>query len=106
MSDDPTYEDRVAAAEASIEGALDPGAQSRRDEDDRVRRRASEQRQAFLIQMMQHPVGRVVLKEMLDRFHAFETRFASVNGMARDVEWDVAPGRRTAVRLEVMVPVG
>ena len=93
MSD---HEERIAVAEASIEATLDPTAQARRDEVDRERKRARETRRAFLIQMMQHPDGRVWLKEMLDQFHAFETRFAAVNGMARDVEgtWLLAGEQR------------
>ena len=95
MSD--SYEERIATAEAAIEQTLDPSAAGRREEDNRERQRAKERRRAFLIQLMQHPEGRVWLKEMLDKFHAFETRFASVNGMARDVEgtWLMAGEQRS-----------
>jgi hypothetical protein len=95
VSDDPLQR-RIAAAEASIESVLDPGAAGRREEEDRDRLRAKAERRAFLTHMMQHPIGRVWLKEMLERFHAFETRFASVNGMARDVEgtWLLAGEQR------------
>lgn len=86
----------MAIAEAAIEETVDPGAAGRREEAAREHQRIKEQRRAFLIQMMQHPEGRVWLKEVLDRFHAFETRFASVNGMARDVEgtWLMAGEQR------------
>jgi hypothetical protein len=96
VSDDRSQEQRAAAAEASIESVMDPGAQARREEDDRSRKRAKAERQAFLIGMMQHPVGRIWVKEVLDRFHAFDTRFASVNGLARDVEgtWLLAGEQR------------
>jgi hypothetical protein len=78
------HAERAAMAEASIEGIMDPGAAERRDEEDRGRLRVKAERKAFIIGLMQHPVGRVWLKEKLDQMHAFETRFASVNGMARD----------------------
>ena len=91
-----SYEDKIALADAAIEQALDPEAAARREEDNRQRRVAEERRRAFLIQMMQHPEGRLWLKEMLERWHAFETRFASVNGFARDVEgtWLLAGEQR------------
>jgi hypothetical protein len=77
-------DDRIALAEASIEEALNPGADERRETEERDRKRRIAQRKAFLIQTMQHPEGRLWLKETLDRFHAFETRLAAVNGFARD----------------------
>lgn len=91
------HADRIAAAEVAIESVLDPEAASRREEEDRQNLRTKEQERAFLIQMMQHPVGRTWLKKMLDRFHTFETRFASVNGMARDIEgtWLLAGEQRS-----------
>ena len=83
MSDYPDAS-RVAAADAAIEDVLDPGAAAAREEQNREHERARQQRRAFLMQTMQHPEGRKWLKEMLDRFHTFEARMASVNGMAPD----------------------
>jgi hypothetical protein len=90
------HEGRIATAEAAIEQTLDPTAQQRREDADRDQKRRKEARRAFLIQMMQHPEGRVWLKELLDKFHAFETRFASVNGMANHAEgtWLMAGEQR------------
>jgi hypothetical protein len=74
----------VPPTETSIEAILDPTAPIQREDDDRARARAKAQRRTFLIGLMQHPEGRVWLKELLDRCHTFETRFASINGYARD----------------------
>lgn len=84
MSDDP-FDARVEQAEASIEAITDPGAAERRRESDRDRLRAKAQRRAWLIGMMQHPEGRVWLKEVLDRFHTFETRLAATPGGMSDI---------------------
>lgn len=79
---DEDFSERAQEAELATERILDPGAAERRQEEDRDRLRAKAQRKAWLIGMMQHPEGRLWLKEVLDRFHTFETRFASVNGVA------------------------
>lgn len=81
MSDDRDF---AHLADTSIEDALDPGAAERREDEDRGRKRQHERRRQWLIQIMQHPEGRIWLKEVLDEFHAFETRFAAVNGLAPD----------------------
>jgi hypothetical protein len=96
-----SVDDRIALAEAAIEQTLDPEAAARREEDARKREIAKDQRRAFLTAIMQHPEGRLWLKELLDKWHAFETRFASVNGMARDVEgtWLLAGVQRCGWQL-------
>lgn len=78
------FEARADEADLAIEQVLDPGAAARRDDEDRTRLRAKEQRRVFLVNLMTIPEGRLWLKEMLDRFHAFETRFAATPGGMRD----------------------
>ena len=77
-------DERGRVADTSIEEVLDPGAAQRREEEAREHAGIRARRQAWLKQIMQHPEGRVWLKELLDEMHAFETRFASVNGLAPD----------------------
>jgi hypothetical protein len=96
---------RIALAEASIEAALDPLAAQRAADDERDRKRADGERKAFLVGLMQNPIGRAWLKELLDEFHAFETRFASVNGYARDEmgTWVLAGEQRCGWKLWTML---
>jgi hypothetical protein len=84
VSDDPSLIGRMAVAEAAIEETLDPGAAARREEAAREHDRTKERRRAFLIQMMQHPEGRLWLREVLERFHTFELRLATTPGGMRD----------------------
>jgi hypothetical protein len=67
---------RAVLADVSIEDALDPGARARREDEERERDRRLARRRQFLVQLMQNPEGRLWIKELLEAFHAFETRVA------------------------------
>jgi hypothetical protein len=74
----------VTGADLALEAVLDPQGVQDREENDRDRKREAAARRTWLINSMQHPEGRKWFKELIDRTRAFETRFASINGYARD----------------------
>jgi hypothetical protein len=64
----------------SVRDHLNPTERERETEEALAERRAKEMRRAFLVHAMQHQHGRLWLKEVLDRLHTFDTKFANVTG--------------------------